>query len=65
LSELKVSALYGMVNKLRPASLAVAQTGNMMANARMHRNKVINGQDGMLKHQMRSKITSAPYLAKQ
>ena len=45
--DLQVAALRTMVADLRKASLAVANAANALSNARMHRNKVLFGKDGM------------------
>jgi hypothetical protein len=47
-SDLQVASLRTMVADLRMASLTVANASNALTNARMHRNKVLFGEDGML-----------------
>ncbi len=46
-SDLQVAALRTMVADLRNASRTVANSANALSNARMHRNKVLFGKDGM------------------
>ena len=45
--DLKVNALKNVLADLRSKSAAVATTTNALANARIHRNKVLTGKNGM------------------
>jgi hypothetical protein len=45
--ELQVATLQVMVTELRNASVAVAKAYNELANARMHRNRVMFGEGGL------------------
>jgi hypothetical protein len=45
--DLQLAALQAYATGLRNASGSVAKTSNALANARMHRNQVLRGKDGM------------------
>jgi hypothetical protein len=45
--DLQVAALQAFVTSLRNASGLISKTANALANARIHRNQVLRGKDGM------------------
>jgi hypothetical protein len=46
-AELKLESLHTVLVELRTTSQAVAESANALANARIHRNKVLFGKNGM------------------